>query len=83
MDVISQMCIFLNENVWIAIKSSLKIVPNGPNKNISALVQIMAWRHQATSHYLNQWWYASLNLNELSLKQLDIQIYSYFSNVFQ
>ena len=37
-------CIFLNENVWIAIKISLKFVPNGPINNISALVQIMAWR---------------------------------------
>ena len=35
--------IFLNENVWIAIKISLKFVPKGPI-NISALVQIMAWR---------------------------------------
>ena len=36
--------IFLNENVWIPIKSSLKFVPNGPINNIPALVQIMAWR---------------------------------------
>ena len=37
-------CIFLNENVWIAIKISLKFVPKGPINNIQALVQIMAWR---------------------------------------
>ena len=37
--------IFLNENVWIPIKFSLKFVPKGPINNISALVQIMAWRH--------------------------------------
>ena len=37
-------CIFLNENVWILIKSSLKFVPKGPINNIPALVQIMAWR---------------------------------------
>ena len=36
--------IFFNENVWISIKISLKFVPNGPINNISALVQIMAWR---------------------------------------
>ena len=35
---------FLNENVWIPIKISLKFVPNGPINNIPALVQIMAWR---------------------------------------
>ena len=38
-------CIFLNENVWIPIKISLKFVPKGPINNILALVQIMAWRH--------------------------------------
>ena len=41
-------CIFFNENVWISLKISLKIVPNNipalvPN-NIPAFVQIMAWR---------------------------------------
>ena len=36
--------IFLNENVWIPIKISLKFVPKGRINNISALVQIMAWR---------------------------------------
>ena len=37
-------CNFMNENVWIPIKISLKFVPEGPINNISALVQIMAWR---------------------------------------
>ena len=36
--------IFLNENVWILIKISLKFVPKGLINNIPALVQIMAWR---------------------------------------
>ena len=36
--------IFLNENVIISIKISLKFVPDGPINNIPALVQIMAWR---------------------------------------
>ena len=35
--------IFLNENVWILMKISLKFVPKGPINNISALVQIMVW----------------------------------------
>ena len=35
-------CIFLNENIWISIKFSLKFVPKGPINNIPALVQIMA-----------------------------------------
>ena len=36
-------CVFLNENVWISIKLSLKFVPKGRINNIPALVQIMAW----------------------------------------
>ena len=36
--------IFLNENVLISIKISLKFVPRVPMNNIPALVQIMAWR---------------------------------------
>ena len=36
--------IFMNENVWISIRISLKFVPKGPINNILALVQIMAWR---------------------------------------
>ena len=35
--------IFLNENVWISIKISLRFVPKGPINNIPALVLIMAW----------------------------------------
>ena len=37
-------CIFLNENILIPIKISLKFVPKGPINNIPSLVQIMAWR---------------------------------------
>ena len=37
-------CIFMNENVKILIKISLKFVPKCPINNIQALVQIMAWR---------------------------------------
>ena len=36
--------IFLNENIWIPIKISLKFVPRGSINNIPALVQIMVWR---------------------------------------
>ena len=50
------MCIFLNENIEISVKISMKIVPNGSINNILALVQIMACAGQATSHYQNQWY---------------------------
>ena len=36
-------CIFLNEDIWIPIKISLKFVPKSPISNIPPLVQIMAW----------------------------------------
>ena len=67
-------CIFLNENVWILIKISLKFIAKGPFNNISALIQIILC--QATSHYLNQWWldywriYASLGLMLAGYSQL-------------
>ena len=35
--------IFLNENVWISFKISLKFVPKVWNNNILALLQIMVW----------------------------------------
>ena len=37
-------CIFLNENVSISIKISLKCDSKGTNNNIPALVQMIAWR---------------------------------------
>ena len=37
-------CIVLNEIVSISINIPLKFVPEGPINNISALVQIVAWR---------------------------------------
>ena len=37
-------CIFLNENVWIVSKISLNFDPKGSIDDITALVQIMAWR---------------------------------------
>ena len=37
-------CIFLNENVLISLRISLKFVPKGLINNIPPLVQIMAWR---------------------------------------
>ena len=37
-------CIFMNENAWISIKISLKIIPKGPVDKMAGLVKIMAWR---------------------------------------
>ena len=65
--------IFLNENVWISVKISLKYVPKGPINNIPALVQIMAWRRSGDKPLsepmmvgLPTHIYESLGLNELT-----------------
>ena len=57
--------IFLNENVWISIKISLKFVPRGPINNIQALVQIMDWRHPSDKPLSEPMIHASLGPNEL------------------
>ena len=57
-------CIFWNENVWISIKISPKSVPEGPNNNIPALVQIMAWCRPVIYWRIYAW----LGLNELMLR---------------
>ena len=66
--------IFVNKNVWISIKISLKFVPKGPTNNIPALVQIMAW-HRPDDKSLSepsQGWlvcqciYGSFSINELT-----------------
>ena len=67
-------CIFVEENVWVSIKISLKFVHKGPVNNMSALVQIMVWRRSGDkpiSETMMVWFtdagiYASLGLNELS-----------------
>ena len=59
-------CIFLNKNVWISIKVSLKFAPKRPIDNIPAMVQIMASRRPGDKPL----WlfyrriYASLGINE-------------------
>ena len=47
-------CIFLNEDVRISIKISLKFVPKGSINIIPALVQLMALRRPGTKPFLNQ-----------------------------
>ena len=37
-------CTFMNENLCISIRISLKFVPKGQIDDMSALVQVMAWR---------------------------------------
>ena len=74
-------CIFLNENVWILKKISLKFVPKGQINNNPALVQVIAWRRSGDkplsepmmvrlpTHICvtrTQW----VNLNQMLLKEI-------------
>ena len=64
--------IFFNENGCISINISLNFVPKGQINNISALVQIMAWRRPGDKPLsepviVYQCIYASLCLKELSM----------------
>ena len=67
--------IFLNENVRISIKISLKFVAKSPMNNIPALVQIMAWRRSGDKPLSEPMMvsflriYASFGLNELTKYQ--------------
>ena len=67
-------CIFVNENVWILIKISLKLAPKSPINNIIALVLIIAWCQLGDKPLselllvrLLTHIYASLSLNELRM----------------
>ena len=57
---------FLNENIRISIKISLKFVPKGPINNSLALVQIMAW-HQPGDKPLSEPMMVRLPTRHLSL----------------
>ena len=59
-------CIFLNENIWITIKFSLKFIRKGPINNIPVLVQIMGWRRPGDKPLSEP---TLLGLNELNIRQ--------------
>ena len=66
---------FLNENIWIQTKISLKFVPVGLIDVNWTLAQAMAWR-QATSHYLNKWW---LGLNDIYIHICELRLRSHYT----
>ena len=47
---------------WALTGTSLRWMLQNLTYENSALVQVMAWCHQATSHYLNQCWPRSISL---------------------
>ena len=68
-------CIFLNENVQISIKISLKFVPKGPISNMVALVQIMAWRRLGNK-LSSEPMITSLIMNDTNIRHKNIIIFS-------
>ena len=59
--------------MYLFCEIALKWISMNPTDDKSALVQVMAWCPQATSHYLSQCWPRSLSplcQNELTLKLL-------------
>ena len=48
--------IFVDENKWILLKISMKIVPKFPSMIFQYWFRQWLGADQATSHYLNQWW---------------------------
>ena len=75
---------FVNENMWIPIKISMKFVPKGPISNIPALVQITAWRRpgdKPLSEPMVVSIYASLGLNELiQIDSHNVESFFYIKN---
>ena len=69
-------CTFVNENVWISIKISLKFVPKGPINSLPALVQIMAWCRSGSKPISSTndglvSWCINASLNELTFGQVN------------
>ena len=80
--------IFLNENVWISIKVSLKFFPKGQIYNIPSLVQMMAW-HRPGDKPLSEPMmvifsdtYASLGLNGLKIGDINLRFRFYFTTIW-
>ena len=59
---------FVNENVLIYIKISLKFVPKGPINTIPALVQIIAWRWPGVNE---------LNSNIIAKRGMILKLFKY------
>ena len=47
--------------IFRSYDNALRWMPQDLNDDKSTLVQVMAWCHQATSHYLSQCWLSSLS----------------------
>ena len=41
-------------------ETALRLMPQDLSDDKSALIQVMAWCHQATSHYMEWYWWSSV-----------------------
>ena len=72
----SNIIIFFEHTIWIKFMTTivkLLLGESSRSQNIthekSALVKVMAWCHQATSHYLVQCWLRSMSLYDVTWPQ--------------
>ena len=78
------MLIVIIDGGSISYEIALRWLPLKLNDDKSTLVQVMAWCHQATSHYLNQCWPRSLppygitRPQWVKYQQLNCLFYSFF-----
>ena len=61
--------ILVNGGWDISYEIALKWMPLDLTDDKSTLVQVMAWCHQATSHYLSQCWHRSMSPNGVTRPQ--------------
>ena len=61
--------ILVNGGWGISYKIALRWMPQDLTDDKSTLVQVMAWCHQATRHYLSQCWPRSMSPNVLTRPQ--------------
>ena len=63
-------CIFLNENVWILLKISMKVAPKVRINDIPTRVQILAWRRP--HYYAETFMYRSSHWRWFHLEALEL-----------
>ena len=78
-------CLIQNRNLGTGSVITLRWMPQILTNEKSTLVQVMAWCHQATSHYLNQCWPSSMSSYDITRpqwikQQVSIEKFDFHSN---
>ena len=64
----------VNDDWGISYEIALRRMPQGFTDDKSTLVQVMAWCHQATSHYLSQCWPRSMSPNWIAFVKAPVTL---------